>query len=351
MDKSLIFEVGMKYTWALLLSLFFHFFMVLWLARQPSGTFLRPASPFEVELVDKTEESQNMKKRTIDQSAHHRQVVRKTLVPEKMLRPDDESIAKFLSEKRQRVEKEIRALKNGPTQNSVSDKRAPTPQDQKSEEIFNQNIVRKNKGETNRQSQSKSQSTKNSNSRSRIRLDSQSPVERDSFLIAENQVQNERKADNFNKPYVRDSQGGGAGPSTLGDMMPQEMSVGSLTAVNTDRFLYYSFYARIEDLVRFRWESKVRSAVALFDPFFFRNVVRDRDWSTDIEFWLMPDGRLHSAHILKESGVKNFDGAAVMAFKEAGVFPNPPAEMKEEDGFVRVRFVFNVRLSGSGSTQ
>ena len=43
--------------------------------------------------------------------------------------------------------------------------------------------------------------------------------------------------------------------------MPKEITVGSFTALNTDRYLYYSFYARIEELIRFRWESAVRQAM------------------------------------------------------------------------------------------
>ena len=51
------------------------------------------------------------------------------------------------------------------------------------------------------------------------------------------------------------------GPSTVGEALPKDVSIGSFTALNTDRFTFYTFYARIEELVRFRWETKVKEAV------------------------------------------------------------------------------------------
>ena len=54
------------------------------------------------------------------------------------------------------------------------------------------------------------------------------------------------------------------GPSTVGEALPKDVSIGSFTALNTDRFTFYTFYARIEELVRFRWETKVKEAVDSF---------------------------------------------------------------------------------------
>ena len=72
-----------------------------------------------------------------------------------------------------------------------------------------------------------------------------------------------------------------------------------------------------------------------------------RNWVTGIDIWITPDGRFHSAHIMKESGIKKFDTAAAAAFREAGMFPNPPQEMVEDDGYIHLKYSFNVRFQPS----
>ncbi|MNS84638.1 hypothetical protein D3C72_1184710 [compost metagenome] len=47
---------------------------------------------------------------------------------------------------------------------------------------------------------------------------------------------------------------------------------------------------------------------------------------------------------MKESGVVAFDTSAVRAFQEAAVFPNPPQEMIQEDGFIHLKFSFTVNF-------
>jgi outer membrane biosynthesis protein TonB len=47
---------------------------------------------------------------------------------------------------------------------------------------------------------------------------------------------------------------------------------------------------------------------------------------------------------MKESGVVPFDASAVRAFQEAAVFPNPPQEMIQEDGFIHLKFAFTVNF-------
>jgi TonB family protein len=125
------------------------------------------------------------------------------------------------------------------------------------------------------------------------------------------------------------------------------VSVGSFTALNTDRYTFYSFFARVEDLVRFRWETRVRTAIDNYDRGYVLGVIGQKNWLTSLDIWLTKDGRFHSAHVLKESGIPGFDQAAAMAFKEAGMFSNPPAEMVEDDGYIHLRYNFNVRFRPS----
>lgn len=131
-------------------------------------------------------------------------------------------------------------------------------------------------------------------------------------------------------------------PSTVGERLPDDVSLGDITALNTDQFRFYSFFSRIEELVRFRWEDGLRRAIEAYS----RTVVRARGtttWTTRVQFVIGPDGRLISARVLKESGLHRFDLAAVQAFRDAAVFPNPPREMMSKDGTIKIDYAFSVR--------
>lgn len=221
-----------------------------------------------------------------------RQIVRQAPAPKTDLLEDDTDLARFLSADRQRVKKEMQAAQTGMTRNrepkAVAEKpRKETPKDY-------------------------------------------SP---DSIDIAKNLAEYARNAD--------------PAPSTVGEALPQDVSVGSFTALNTDRYTFYSFFARVEDLVRFRWETRVRTAIDNYDRGYVLGVIGQKNWLTSLDIWLTKDGRFHSAHVLKESGIPGFDQAAAMAFKEAGMFSNPPAEMVEDDGYIHLRYNFNVRFRPS----
>ncbi len=134
------------------------------------------------------------------------------------------------------------------------------------------------------------------------------------------------------------------GMSTIGESMPRDVKVGSFTALNTDRYLFYTFYARMEELIRFRWETRVQQAINNFDNNTL-SLAGNRNWVTHVEFLLDKNGFLRSALVMKESGIKSFDAAAVNAFKDARVFPNPPQEMVQDDGFIHIKFSFTVNYN------
>lgn len=236
-----------------------------------------------------------------------RQVVREVQVPKSELKEDDTDLARFLSADRQRVRKEMQASQSGMTKNR---------------EQGSADKIRE-------QEQKKSLADRTQNERFETAKD-YSP---DGVDIAKNLQEYARTMD--------------PAPSTVGEALPQDVSIGSFTALNTDRYVYYSFYSRIEDMIRFRWESRVRQAVDSFDRNYILSVVGQKNWVTSLDIWLNKDGRFHSAHILKESGIAKFDQAAALAFKEAGMFSNPPAEMIEDDGYIHLRYNFNVRFRPS----
>lgn len=292
---------------ALALSLIVHFLLVLILDK--GAPYFEPKHPdvTTIDLVETPAEpaKKEPKNKKTDKD-RERQIVRQALAPEKERKEDDTDLARFLSADKQRVRKEMQAAASGMTQNRAAGQQKP--------------------------SDSKEQKTSQDQ-----RKDTPKNYDPEGIDIAKNL-----------KEYAQSVE---QAPSTIGDALPEDVSIGSFTALNTDRYVYYSFFSRIEELVRFRWENRVRTAVDGFDRNYVLSVVGRRNWITAVDIWLTKDGRFHSAHILKESGMKQFDQAAVLAFKEAGMFPNPPQEMVEDDGFIHLKYSFNVNFRPSAVVQ
>ena len=223
-----------------------------------------------------------------------RQIVRQPVVPEK-IKFHDEAQARFFSEQKQRVLLETKAQETGLTQNRDAAhplQKSPPPKETKT--------VSKD-------------------------MDGYEPIR----LPRPNELTEQ-------------------GVSTVGEALPTDVALGSFTALNTDRFQYYSFYARVEELVRFRWETQVRAAVDSFDRKYAATHLGRKNWITQVEFLISPEGHLKSARIVKESGTKPFDDAAVFAFKDARFFPNPPKDMLEADGMIHIKYSFNVYFDPPG---
>lgn len=253
-------------------------------------------------------ESQDVVIDLIEQESKNpsRQIVRQ-VPPPTSISEENDIPARFLSEKRQRVLLETRAQNSGLTQN-----REARPK-------FLENAKEK----------SQSEGPQNEN----IKVEkSQQGWDLKDFRPLALPSNMKRDLDPF-------------GSSTVGEHLPQDVSVGSFTALNTDRFTFYSFYARVEELVRFRWEKRVKDAISSYEPQYVRGVLQKKNWITQVRFVLKPNGEFHQAIVLKESGVKSFDLSPIWAFKEARIFPNPPPEMVGEDGFINLDFSFNVHFS------
>lgn len=287
---------------AVFLSLLFHILLVLGLSLMASNLNMKRPEVTEIDIVSPQEQANKPKV--------EKQIVSQAFMPDKIKAQDDDTLAKYLSQEKQRVKKESQADLSGPTQNRQGQARQDNP------------------------AQAPGKSSKSDQARKAQQRD----LAREGFKTWD--PSRELKEMNQN------SGGGSSGASTNSDYLPNSVSVGSFTALNTDRFTFYTFYARVNELVRFRWESRVGAAIESFDRGMVLNL-GNRSWNTAVEFLLSPDGKLVSAKIMKPSGVKQFDQAAVNAFREAGIFPNPPQEMVQEDGLIHLNFGFNVNFNPS----
>jgi TonB family protein len=294
----------MRVLQGILLSLFVHFFLV-WLSQFAPLLAQKPKdNAITVDIVDPSQNKTNQK-----------QIVRQALAPDDVRVEKSDDPLSFLSEKTQRVKKQTQALLNGMTQNRQQ--AAQKAQAAKKMDLSPRLKMPKSVAKDSGTSDSKTSSFKNGD----INL---AP----SRNIAQAQAQQD-----LNMPQ---------GMSTVGEALPKEVEVGSFTALNTDRYLYYSFFSRVEDLIRFRWESGVRDVIDTTPPARFRQHYGNA-WVTQVDIWLKPNGEFHSAHVMREAGMRGFDQAVVQAFMQARLFPNPPQEMVESDGFIHLKYSFEVR--------
>lgn len=297
---SLKFSLSFSLIFHLLLILFIYFVPKNWLPSKDyykSSLSIEKANPLSIELVEKSDSQQ---------------IVRHSLVPENQLDSTSLEKARFSSATDQRVLLETKAKFSGQTANNFS-----TPK-------YQQEVLSKKLTEIQKE------------------LKHLKEIKNQEDFIEVKNLSHKPKSDY--KPlelYPHDQYG----VSTLGEDLPDDISVGNFTALNTDQFQFYTFYSRIEDLVRFRWESKVREAISQLNRYQVLKNISKNEWVTQIEFMLNEKGVLVKALILNESGIPRFDQAAIWAFENAKVFPNPPKEMLRSDGLIHLRYSFHVNYS------
>lgn len=297
-------------------SLLIHFFFV-WAAQFAPTPIEKPNSEtITVEILE--DKSQN-------ETKNNKQIVRDVEAPDDVKAENSEDPLAFLSGQLQRVKKQTQAARSGLTKNRSSQ---------------GNQVERPSPSRSNSQSRSKSQTQNQSRSESQTEAQSDRGPELDPRKPGSLEAFTPRYRKTPALPQKSDDLENGI--STVGEALPQEITVGSFTALNTDRYLYYSFFSRIEELIRYRWEDTVRETI---DSTPSERLLSNTNgvWTTQLEIRLKPNGELHSTQLLKEAGYRGFDQAAIQAFAQARLFPNPPEEMIEEDGLIHLKYSFQVR--------
>ncbi len=130
------------------------------------------------------------------------------------------------------------------------------------------------------------------------------------------------------------------GQSTRGEFIPG-LQQGSFTALNTDQFTYYTFFARMNEQIRPRWISRLRD-------FAFMQSQQDLQKlsqyprTTQVEFVLDSAGKLIETVVHLTSGYRSLDIAATDAFKDSAPINNPPKGLVGEDGKIHLFYNFTV---------
>ena len=320
----------MRYFRALTLSVLFHGLaaLVFWLLIPAAPPLPLHQVPIAVELLESPELPRRPKRLPIDDKFF----VRSSQAPKEAL-TDKQNKKRFASESEQNVLEETQARASGLTANRTQDvnverskqaARDPSKQEKPSRKIaFTPGSPLKRIAE-------ETSNRENGD----IEVGGLSPSKtRDSKAQA-----NESRPLDFSRFGSIER-----GVSTVGEQLPSDIKFGDFTALNTDRHLYYSFYSRIEEMIRPRWVNYAKAVVYGIET--GTELVQGRaTWTTKIEVLLDPQGNFLRAILHQGSGVRNLDAAPVQAFRDSQKFPNPPAEMVKDDGAIHIYYAFSINM-------
>ncbi|MGE0763652.1 MAG: cell envelope integrity protein TolA [Bdellovibrionales bacterium] len=241
---------------------------------------------------------------TVQEGRKHKAFVTETDKKEELLE-DLKKKADYLSQFTKRVKEQVLAQNSGATKNRTG--KAPIESDEM-----------RAKGQNGDGAQAQKQSPLQANQEQGAKAGSQSG------------------ANPFGKNVV-------VGASTAGEYIPG-VKQGSFTALNTDRFTYYTFFARINEQVRSRWIQNLRIMTQSLSQS-QNEAMASRERITDVDIQLDRAGQFVRAVVMHSSGYKELDRAATEAFREAAPFANPPQAMIESDGLIHLRYGFILQLS------
>jgi hypothetical protein len=130
--------------------------------------------------------------------------------------------------------------------------------------------------------------------------------------------------------------------SSLAEYIPQ-VRRGGFTALNSDQFVHYTFYARINEQIRNRWVNLIRDFVDNIPEHELARLSQKTQIS-QIEIILNPDGQFVKALVHQQSDSRILDERSIAAFRLAAPFMNPPSEMLESDGLIHLHYGFHVHF-------
>ncbi len=114
--------------------------------------------------------------------------------------------------------------------------------------------------------------------------------------------------------------------------------LGDLTQLNTLKYKHFGYLFRIRKKLEQFWESSIQQkAQELAND--GRHISSSDEFITALRMTLDEEGRVLRIELLRASGVKELDEAAIESLNSAGPFPNPPKELII-DGLVKLEWGF-----------
>jgi protein TonB len=284
----------MKINQPIIISFLLHACLLLLLLLTPNSNTRRPQKQ-DVEIVYQNEKNSSKQFVTSPDTTDPKEKLNEAL---KKLNDSVKRLSKYTK----RVAEESTARRSGPTQNANQNSRPQNPepaQSQMAARDMKQKVTEENSGNL--------------------------PMP---------------KQDLFENKVARDTH---LSYSTNSDYLP-DVKNGGFTALNSDQFMYYTFYSRINDQLRNRWVSLIRQYLDS-TPQMSLNQLANRTQVTQLEVLLTPDGRFLKAMIYQKADAIKLDEIAVSAFRQAAPFNNPPSDIVAKDGFVHLQYALYLELS------
>lgn len=127
--------------------------------------------------------------------------------------------------------------------------------------------------------------------------------------------------------------------------LPKDIPLGNQTVLNTDKVRYASFINRIADEIYQPWVESAEKALKEFSM--GDRKIEANLYITRLKITLDTEGAVKAIQVLESSGISELDEAPKKAFWEADPFPNPPSQLLETDGFVRLTYEFQFEWKNS----
>ena len=122
----------------------------------------------------------------------------------------------------------------------------------------------------------------------------------------------------------------------------QDVEQGEGTFLNTKEWKYATFFNRVKQAVGRNWDPN--EPLRQRDP--TGEIYGGRDRYTILDVTLGGDGLVKDIKVQRSSGVDFLDEAAIVSFRRAQPFPNPPPGLMGKDGTVTFPFGFYLETGG-----
>ncbi len=147
----------------------------------------------------------------------------------------------------------------------------------------------------------------------------------------------------WKKLTLKDLGMGGSGLSVgASDDFLRDVVKGDRTVLSTKEVKFFSYHYRVKELIQRFWRPTVQRKLA--HVWGAGRQIRQDELTTKVMALLNENGQLQKVSRVASCGIPEVDLAATEAFQAASPFPNPPKGMVEEDGFVRLYWDFIVTL-------
>lgn len=128
--------------------------------------------------------------------------------------------------------------------------------------------------------------------------------------------------------------------------LSKDIPYGNQTLLNTDKVRYASFINRIADEIYSPWVDAAEKA--LKDFVVERRSIEPNLYITRLRITLDNAGSVQGIQVLQSCGISELDEAPKRAFWDAEPFPNPPGQLLDSDGFIRLTYEFQFEWKNSG---